>query len=444
MRRVKNRIESEQGSILLEALVSGILLVITAVGVFSSFEAGTRSTAEERHRAQAEGLAQADLTRMRTMRISDLSNLQQTKVVTIEKTPYTIQSAAEYETDKTGTASCKKGTSSADYIQVRSTITWPSMGNRAPLVEQSLVAPPNGSVSEHSGSLAIQVENAASEGIEGVGLNGTGPATFFGETGETGCVIFGDLPEGNNYTLTSTISGLNLVDANGVAPGPQTTSVVGESTNTVTLQYDEAGEATANFTTTVGGQQVPSSADAIVAFNSGMKVARVFGAPGTPSKEVTAKPLFPFASTYAIYAGTCNEDNPGASAPDVAIGDAKVPPGGKASVTVQLPPLNLTVWSGKESSPGSVVEGAKVKIVDNKCTGKGAQPLNYTTNSNGHLLDPGLPYSNYKVCAYNSVTNKHNTKTSVTVPANPEAIEAGTTLNIYLGSGSGATSEQCP
>lgn len=436
MRSVTSQVKSEQGSILLEALVSGILLVITAVGVFSSFEAGTRSTAEERHRAQAEGLAQADLTRMRTMRISDLSNLQQTKVVTIEKTPYTIESAAEYETDKTGTASCAKGTSSADYIQIRSTISWPSLGSRSPIVEQSLVAPPNGSVSEHSGSLAIQVENGASEGIEGVGLNGTGPATFYGETGETGCVIFGDLPEGNTYTLTPTISGTSLVDANGVAPGPQTTSVVGESTNTVTLQYDEAGEATANFTTTVNGQLVPSSADAIVAFNSGMKVARVFGTPGTPSKEVTAKPLFPFASTYAIYAGTCNEDNPGTSAPDVAIGDAKVPPGGKASVTVQLPPLNLTAWSGTKSNPGSVVPGATVKILDKKCEGKGAQTLTSTTNAEGHLPDPGLPYSTYKVCVYSSSANKHITKTSVTVPTNPEAIEAGTTLSVHFSSSS--------
>ena len=436
-----NQIESERGSILLEALVSGIMLVITAVGVFSAFEAGNRASAEERHRAQAEGLAQADLTRMRTMRISDLSNLQQSKVVTIEKTPYTIKSAAEYETDKTGTASCVKGTSSADYIQIRSTISWPSLGTRNPVVEQSLVAPPNGSVSEHSGSLAIQVENSANEGIEGVGLSGSGPATFFGETGETGCVIFGNLPEGNNYTLTPTIPGTNLVNTAGEAPQAQTTSVVGESTNTVTLQYDEAGEATASFTTTVGGKEVPSNADAIVVFNSGMKVARVFGAPGTPSKEVPAKLLFPFSSTYSIYAGTCNEDNPGVSAPDVAIGDALVPPGGKTSVTVKLPPLNLTVWSGKSSSKGTAVSGAEVKIVDNKCKGKGGQPLKYVTESNGHLTDPGLPYSTYEVCAYNGT--KHNAAT-IAVPAKAEAIEAGATLDLYLGSGSGSSNGPCP
>lgn len=443
MRRAIDRIEGERGSILLEALVSGIMLVITAVGVFSAFEAGTRASAEERHRAQAEGLAQTDLTRMRTMRISDLSNLQESKVVTIEKTPYTIKSAAEYETDKTGTASCEKGTSSADYIQIRSTITWPSIGTRAPVVEQSLVAPPNGSVSEHSGSLAIQLENGENEGIAGVGLTGTGPATFAGETGETGCVIFGDLPEGE-YTLTPVISGLNLVDPNGAPPQAQTTSVVGESTNTLALQYDEAGQVTAKFTTTVGGQPVAAKADAIVAFNSGMKVARVFGTPGTPSPEVTAKPLFPFSSAYSIYPGSCNEDNPGESAPDAAIGEVELLPRGEAAVSIQMPPLNLTVWSGKESSKGSVVAGAAVKITDTKCKNKGGQPLKYTTEAAGHLAEPALPYSTYEVCAYNSSTNRHNTKTNIKVPASAGAIETGTTLNIYLGSGSGATSEPCP
>ncbi len=440
-----SQIENERGSILLEALVSGILLVITAVGVFSAFEAGTRASAEERHKAQAEGLAQADLTRMRTMRISDLSNLQQTKVVTIEKTPYTIKSAAEYETDKTGTASCVKGTSSADYIQIRSTITWPSLGSRDPVVEQSLVAPPNGSISEHSGSLAIQVENGANEGIEGVGLTGSGPATFYGVTGETGCVIFGNLPEGNTYTLTTTISGPSLVDKNGEAPKAETNlSVVGESTNTLALQYDEAGKAAANFVTTVGGVQVPSTADAIVAVNEGMKVPRVFGTPGTRQKEVVAKPLFPFTSPYTFYAGTCNEDNPGTLAPDEAFGEPEVPPGGEATMTIELPPLNLTVLNGKSSSPGAPLSGAEVKIIDKKCKGKGAQTLTAFTNLEGHLPDPGLPYSTYEVCAYSSVTGRHKTETSVTVPASPAALKAGTTLKIYLGSGAGASSGVCP
>lgn len=435
------QIGGEQGSFLLEALVSGILLVITAVGVFSAFEAGTRSTAEERHRAQAEGLAQADLARLRTMRISALSNLLQTKVVTIEKTPYTVESAAEYQTDKAGTTSCKAGESSADYVEISSTITWPSIGSRAPLVEQSLVAPPNGSVSAKSGSLAIQVEDAENGGVQGVGLNGAGAGTFSGVTGSNGCAIFGDLPAGN-YTLT--LSGSSLVDRNGEAPKPQSTSVVEESTNTLALQYDFGGKVAASFQTRVGGVLTPSKVDSMIAFNSGMQKAKAFGTPGTPSKEVTATPLFPFTSAYSVYAGTCKENDPtlaGELNLESVIAEPVVSAGATMPVTIELPALRLTAWSGTEVAPGTPVEGAQVKVADTKCALESPDIRVYTTNSKGELPDPGLPFSTYSVCV--SKGGKRVNVAGLSVPANPEKVEAGTTLNVFLGS-SGALSGECP
>jgi Tfp pilus assembly protein PilV len=428
----------EQGSILLEALVSGILLVITAVGVFSAFDAGTRASAEEWHRAQAQGLAQADLARLRTMRISALSNLLQTKVVTIEKTPYAVESTAEYQTDKTGTASCKAGTASADYIQIRSTITWPSLGSRAPVVEESLVAPPNGSVSAKSGSLAVQIEDAANGGVEGVGLNGTGAGTFSGVTGENGCAIFGDLPAGN-YTLT--LTGASLVDKNGEAPKPQTTSVVEEATNTLALQYDFGGTVAVSFQTRVGGVLVPSSADSVVAFNSGMQKAKAFGTVGTPKAEVTASPLFPFTSAYSVYAGTCKEDNPGEASPEAAIGEPIVSAKATTPVTIELPALHLTAWSGTEAAPGGPVEGAQVKVTDTKCAVEAPDVRTFTTNSKGELPDPGLPYSTYNVCVAGG--GKHVNVAGLKVPAKAEELAAGTTLSVFLGA-AGAETGACP
>ena len=47
----------QSGIALVETLVAAILLVIVAVGVFGAFDAATRSTAEERHRARAHALA---------------------------------------------------------------------------------------------------------------------------------------------------------------------------------------------------------------------------------------------------------------------------------------------------------------------------------------------------------------------------------------------------
>ena len=443
MRRATNRIEDERGSILIEVLVSAIMLVITAVGVFSAFEAGTRASAEERHRAQADGLAQADLARLRTMRISALANLHQTKVVTIEKTPYTVESAAEFQTDKAGTASCKEGEASADYVEIRSTVTWPSIGSRAPVVAQSLVAPPNGSISANRGSLAIQIVDAESAGIEGVGLTGTGAGTFFGYTGANGCAIFGNLPKGE-YSLT--LSGPTLVDKDGQAPKPLKTSVVEESTNTLALQYAKPGEVTAKFETMVGGELTPSSADAIVAYNSGMKVARIFGTPGTPQAEVTATPLFPFSSTYAVYAGTCigNEPLPaGELTGPGPVAEALVSPAGNTDVTIELPALHLTAWSGAsgEDPENIPVEGATVKLTDTSCEEGEPVVHTLTTNSQGELPDPGLPYGTFDVCV--SDGKKHVAVGGVKVPVKPEEMEAGTPLPVYL-SEPGALAGPCP
>ena len=77
---------------------------------------------------------------------------------------------------------------------------------------------------------------------------------------------------------------------------------------------------------------MPSSADSVVAFNSGMTVAKAFGTPGTPQAEVTATPLFPFTSPYSVYAGSCEENNPslaGESTAPGTIAEALVAAGGE-------------------------------------------------------------------------------------------------------------------
>ena len=63
----------EEGWVLVEVLVSAMVITIAAIGVFTAFTAAEHSTAQERHQAQAHGLAQADIARLRTMRVSQLS-----------------------------------------------------------------------------------------------------------------------------------------------------------------------------------------------------------------------------------------------------------------------------------------------------------------------------------------------------------------------------------
>jgi Tfp pilus assembly protein PilV len=445
--RLRLDLGDEAGSSLIEVVVSAILLVMVAVGVLGAVDASTRSTAEERHRARAHSLAQDDLARMRAMRVSDLSNLNETRTVQQDGTPYEIGSRAEFVTDDTGTASCQPGTASADYILITSTVTWPSIGSRPPVVGQSIVAPPNGSVSADSGALAISVVDSQNEGIPGVGLSGSGAGSFSGSTGSTGCVIFGNLPAGE-YTLTA--SGSSLVDRDGNPPQPQTVSVVAESTNTIELQYDTPGSIPVSFTTRRYGDNalVPSSADSVVAFNTGMTGARTFGTAGSPASQVTATSLFPFASPYSVYAGTCEGDNPNPTGEQnppgaPAIATIIVPPGGSPSATIQLPALHLTVWSGVDASaPGNPVQDARVRVQDDNCAdnppGSGTPfRRTFTTNSAGQLPDPGLPYSVFDVCADDG--SRQNAVNDLSV----QDLSSGTSLDIYL-QGAGSAVGTCP
>ncbi len=154
----------EDGNVLIEVMVSAMMITIAAIGVFTAFTAAEHSTAQERHQAQAHGLAQADIARMRTMRISQLSpTLSETKAVALEGTNYTVNSDAQFINAKTGTDTCDEKEASADYIRIRSTVTWPGIGTRPPVQETSLVAPPNSTARAEAGALIVQVQNAKEE-----------------------------------------------------------------------------------------------------------------------------------------------------------------------------------------------------------------------------------------------------------------------------------------
>jgi hypothetical protein len=390
---------------------------------------------------------------MRSMRIIDLANLNQTRTVTVGGTKFTINSRGDFISDATGTATCTPGSASADYIKTTTTVTWGTMGERPPILSESIVAPPAGSIAPNRGALAIQVNNSRNVGLSGVGLSGSGAGSFSGSTGPTGCVIFGDLPAGN-YQLTP--SAFDLVDRDGNTPSAQSTSVIGGSTNTVALQFDDPGSLNVTFKTMIAGNLVPSQADSVVVFNTGMTAAKAFGTAGNRLDSVTADPLFPFTSPDTVYAGTCEGDNPNPtnqtnppSAP--AMASVVVPQGDSADAVVQLPALFLTVWSGSSSTnKGTAVADARVRIGDRNCiVGPTQLRRTFTANSSGQLSEGGssgpgsstpgigLPYSDYDICADNGV--RRRTLTNVPI----KDLVSGTTRDIFL-SGTGSSLGVCP
>ena len=422
---------AEGGFVLIEVLVSAVIVLLISGAVFGLLTTTGHASAEERHRSEAYALAQEDQARLRSLRVPTLNKLSQTRTVTLNGTPFTIESSGVFINDKTGTSSCGKESSSADYAKIITKVTWPSTGVHAPVTIASIVTPPTGSLDPSHGTLTIFAANAHEVPIAGVGLTGTGAGTFSGTTSSEGCAMFPDQPSGN-YTLTPSGVAGGLVDVNGNTPGPTTIGVVAGSTSTVQLLYDQPGSIITEFTAMSGGKLVASKVDSIVVFNSGMTTAKTFGTVGAPESKITAKSLFPFTSKDTVYAGSCEGDNPNPKSETnppgaAAMASVIVPANGTATASIQLPVLNLNVWSGTSGSPGSRVKSAHVIVSDVNCTAK----RTYTAESTTEATNIPLPWGTYEVCADNGSGNGTHKQTISQAVQN--LTSTGTAVNLYLG-----------
>lgn len=453
--RARNRLLQDQhGFTLIEGLVAGILLLSAMTATYGLLATSGRAEQDQRMRSQSYAIAQEDQARMRSLRVSQLMTLNQTRTVVQDGSTYTVVSKGQYVNDQSGTASCDEGTSSADYIKISSTVSWQGSRDAPPTVIESLIAPPNGTFGADRGTLAIAVRDGAGNPVSGLPLSGTGAGTFSGSTGTNGCATFTNLPEGD-YTLTPGTA-MGVVDKDGKAPSPQTVSVVGQSTNTVALQYDSPGTLRLSFKTRIGGTVQASKADSIVVFNSGMTTAKAFGTIGDEQSTITTTSLFPFASQDTVYAGSCTANNPNPTnivnpPAAAALVSATVLKNQLVTVTpsIQLPALQLTVRTGTSSTnQGSIVSNAAITITDTGCTSP-AVKRTYTNRTTGSptglvptgqsTVDPGMPYGVYDICAYNG--SRRNTLTAVPV----QTTATDTTRTIYLGSGAtGSTTGACP
>ncbi|HEV7398797.1 MAG TPA: type II secretion system protein [Solirubrobacterales bacterium] len=425
---------AEDGFALIEVLVSALILVIVAGAVFSLLESTARSAAEERHRSEAFAIAQEDQARLRGLRISELSRLPTTpRPVTVDGTKFEVTSTGVFVNAVTSSSSCSQG-ATADYVRVSSTVTWPSRGSRPVARLESIVSPANGSLDPTHGTLKVTAINGASQPIPGIGISGSGAGTFAGSTDSTGCAMFADQPSGS-YTLALSGAAVGLVDKNGSAATSAPASVTAGGSSTATLYLDRPGSISVSVTTTSSeGKPVASSADSFIVSNEEMSKAV-----GTPGGAKLANPyvigsLFPFALiTDSVYAGACSENNPNQKNEKPApadIANVNVPAGGQVNASIQLPALYLTVWSGTPASPGTKVNGAHVIVSDEKCTVSGQfVKRTYATNSSGALVDPGLPWSTYSICADNG--SRHQTVTGKEVKS---LALGGTAVSLYLGS----------
>jgi len=428
---------ADAGFALIEVLVSAAIVVVVSAGTFGLLQAMTRASADQRGSSQAFALAQEDQARLRSMQLVALSNLKESREIKLGTTTFTVRSAGVFVNNKTAALSCDGENISADYAQVTSVVSWPGATSSERAILRSIVSPTINSIDSKSGTLTVQVTNEGKVPKAGVDLE-TG--VYSAETDANGCATFPDVPSGT-VILKSNGEDAKLVTPNSVY-AQETTAGVGAGAAKVTkLTYDNEGAIAASFIYRVGSNAEfkASSADSLTAFHSVMKEARLFGALEGPRLEkIDARPLFPFTSPYSIYAGTCANNKP--SEGSAAMPSVVVPAGKSVAATIQLPALNVTVWSGKnEANKGSPLSNAEVWVRDLECL-KSGKPVTRvaTTNELGNLKDPGFPWgAKYEVCA-DTIPGLATTgsRKQILSPVSVKDLTKGTTLNFYLGSGS--------
>lgn len=396
--------EAEDGFILIEVLVSALILAIVAGAVLALITATTHSAASERNHSVAYGLAQEDQARLRTERIANLKELDpKPREETIGGTTFYVESRGQFVNNNTGTASCSGEGATADYVELTSTVSSPALLH--PVSIHSIVSPSNESLDPSHGTFAFQAKNATGEPLAGVSFSGTGAGNFNGTTNEEGCITFADVPAGNYEVKTSSPGRIN---PEGLAEPRLGIGVEASGTTEHVFSFDYPGTIEASFKYFEPKAQgyVPAAIDSMELYhgeNGGIAITQ--GTPGGAMAS-TLKDSSVYPATYAVYAGSCESNNPdpnekGENKEEIA--KLPITAGGTGTANLKVPALNVSVTYENKK-----VKGAKVIVTDKKCQYNTRNvERTFTTDGLGHIATSagveteavGLPYGEYTVCA---------------------------------------------
>lgn len=401
------RLQADQGFTIVEVLVSALLLVVIALGVFASLDTASGISGSNKARAIASGLAQEDLERLRSFKAAALTGLDQTRPQRVAGVLYTIVSRTDPVSDPSGAATCASNDSNGSYLKASSTVTWPAMRGIDPVRMDTLIAQPNPA----AGALAVTITNAANGPVPNIPVTITGPETFTESTNSEGCVLYGNLPIGE-YTITVQAPG--YVEANGtpLESYSRAVEVVGQSTTTQAIRMDRPGTATISFRAGSPSSSTATDPGRFTLENSGFATGPKLI---TTSGTSYSAPLFPFTDAYKAYAGDCTGADPskyGTQPPSTFV----VPSGGSVSRSVYEPKLAILIRNYTSAPPSGPVAGAKVYLTK---TAAGCSGSIYAgvTGTNGRPPDEFFPYGTYRVCAqveYYGTTYSKSANTSNT------------------------------
>ena len=391
----------------MEAMVAASLLVILALGFFTSIDGAAKSSASNRHRSVAAGLAETEMERLRAVKLYDPVDLTGTRTQRVGSVNYTIASSAVWVDDSAGATTCGAGSSGADYLKVSARVTWPTMGSVKPVASDSLFA-----VKPGQGSIKVKVVDGAGAGVQGVTAGLSGPRTSTGVTDVNGCLFYGFLPVG---TYTAGLNMPGFVDKTGTQAVSQQATVGDTETASMIFQYAQASTLNVSFDTVIGGSTQSVTGTSFTVANSALPSpsTRAFSGASAATLSSGAN-LFPFSDGYAVYAGNCSPadpraySDPGGPAPVVT-----TTAGGSSSVTVRMPAFNILIVNGSNVPYPNADQDVTVKLTPPVgCGSTFVAPLTPAAI----LQKPALAYGDYDVCAEVRISGNWRTVSAIDVP----------------------------
>src|SRR4051794_1525676 len=204
----KSRSSSESGFAMIEVIVSAVVLAIVALAVLSGIDGAQGSSAREKARAGAGGLAEQDQERRRSMWVEPRAAVPPMPPQTIDGAVYTIKSEAAWVNDDTGgTPACGNSSNKAEYFHITSTVTSAIVGTRIPPVRIDSLVSPSVAYAQAHGTLGAKIVDRNGNGLAGINVSGTGPDTLAMQTtDQNGCVLWRSVEVGS-YKITLSQSG---------------------------------------------------------------------------------------------------------------------------------------------------------------------------------------------------------------------------------------------
>jgi hypothetical protein len=418
LRRLRRRLASEGGSLLVEVLVSASIMLTVGAGVVLALITSDAQSSLQRSKALATDVAQTKLDALRAIGYNDLRPLTETTTVTEGGVDFTVVSTATPVAQSDAPTGCL--TSRArDYLSLKATVTWAEMGARKPVVLQTMVAAPIGA----GGGLVVSVTGALGQAVPNIPIalsSGGGSAT----TDPSGCARWDAVAAGSGYSLSASVPG--YVQPNGQQDVNITgLNIAAEETAQKSFAYDRGGQVRVRFrqktTAFPGGANVETGSlpPSVTVGTSDPIVRSVVPIATEPGIGVPQDRFYPYPSTaYSIYADTC----PSAKPPVAQTASTLIPAGGVAPsptgyVDLQVPSLNVRVTGGGSATEVAVKTACGTIIGDRTILGDGT------------LRNPGLPYgTGFTVCAVDGSKRAVATNVANTDYTNAPLVTTPTTL----------------